>query len=284
MKTKRIQKIISAQATQDGDGVKIHRLAGQANHPFMDPFLMIDEINSDDAADYIGGFPPHPHRGFETVTYMIQGKFQHRDSMGNQGIISSGGVQWMKAASGVIHAEMPMQQNGQLHGFQLWLNLASEDKMSAPSYRDISAKDIPNITIEQGVQIKAIAGRGLANNQAIAGLIDSGKTQAVIWHVTLAPEQVVELQFNPEYQLTSYVFQGSTSQLKQRQAAMFGLGEYIQLQAGKNGAEILLVGGMPLREPVVQYGPFVMNSMSEINQAMQDYQQQRLVQDEIAVL
>jgi quercetin 2,3-dioxygenase len=274
---KTIRQVIKAKRTQDGDGVKIHRIAGQAINALLDPFLMLDEIKSDDSADYIGGFPPHPHRGFETITYMLVGKFRHQDSMGNEGVIGSGGVQWMTAAHGVIHSEMPEQQGGQLHGFQLWLNLPADEKMSAPAYQDISAQQIPHICTKTGVKVTAIAGDMVIDNEPMSGLIQGKSTQPIIYDLELPAQQCMTLRLPHAHHALVYVFEGATEQATLQHMAFFGEGENITLHSKGEGARLLLLAGKPIKQPIVQQGPFVMNTMAQINQAIFDYQHGKLL-------
>ncbi len=279
----RLQQVITAQPAQDGDGVKIQRIAGRHLNLYLDPFLLIDEMNSDEAADYIGGFPPHPHRGFDTITYMIEGSFRHRDSMGNEGVIRSGGVQWMSAARGVIHSEMPEQDNGQLHGFQLWLNLPAHQKMQAPAYRDFSAEELPKTALANGVQITAIAGDALINEQTVSGPLYGAQSRRqhpsapVILDLSMPAHADVELSLPASHQALVYVYQGDTQTLDNHQLGAFEQATKLQIQAQRDGARVLVLGGIPIREPIVQHGPFVMNSIDEIKQAVEDYQKGNLV-------
>jgi len=276
---------LDAQATNDGDGVRIHRVGGQALNQVLDPFLMIDEINSDDAADYIGGFPEHPHRGFETITYMKAGRMRHRDHMGNEGVISAGGVQWMTAGRGVMHSEMPEQESGLLQGFQLWLNLPAASKMKPAAYCDLQSRDIAEVNLSEGGQVRAIAGDIEVNGEAVSGsvpgLSDPLSTQAVMLDVWLSAGEQVNIGFKAENPAWVYVYEGSLQlqaggDLQRRQMGLFSKGEILPLQGGAVGARALVLSGRPLKEPIVQYGPFVMNSSAEIEQAFIDYRSNQL--------
>jgi redox-sensitive bicupin YhaK (pirin superfamily) len=266
-----LQQVISARPAQDGDGVKIHRLAGPRLTGVLNPFLMIDEINSDDAADYIGGFPEHPHRGFETITYMKAGRMRHRDHMGNEGVIGAGDVQWMTAGAGVLHSEMPEQEQGLLHGFQIWLNLPAAEKMKPAAYREITNAAMTEQRLPGGGVVRVIAGKVTINEQSQQGPLPEISTKPVFLDVQLAANQSVELAFNTESPALVYVYKGATDAVTARQVGVYDQGSKLQLQAGSAGAELLVLSGQPINEPLVQYGPFVMNTNEEIEQAMQDF-------------
>lgn len=270
--SKKIQHLIPSQASQDGDGVKIQRVAGPMLNEWMDPYLMLDELRSDDAADYIGGFPPHPHRGFETITYMIDGKMRHRDHMGNEGLIVSGGVQWMTAAKGVIHSEMPEQEEGLLHGFQLWLNLPADEKLKPSAYRDIQKEEIPELSNDSGVQLLVIAGDIELDGKSAIGPISGLTTEPVILDIELQANTSVSLQLPETHRTLVYSFEGAFEQVPHRHMGVFSEGNQLQLSTGNQGARALILAGSPLREPIVQHGPFVMNSVEQIHQAINDYQ------------
>ena len=275
-------KIIDAKATNDGDGVKIHRVAGSKLNAILDPFLMVDEMNSDNAADYIGGFPEHPHRGFETITYMINGRMRHKDHMGNEGVIEAGDVQWMTAGRGVLHSEMPEQDSGLLHGFQIWLNLPATEKMKPAAYHDIPSANITEHNLQAGGLVRVIAGELKVDDQNLIGPMPMLSTEPLFIDLHLAPNESVKLQFTAENSALVYIYQGCTNEntadeLKQRQMGVYSQGEYLSLRAGAVGANILLFSGRPLKEPIVQYGPFVMNSAEQIEQALQDYREGALV-------
>jgi hypothetical protein len=242
----------------------------------LNPFLMVDEINSDDAADYIGGFPSHPHRGFETITYMKGGRMRHRDHMGNEGVIGPGDVQWMTAARGVIHSETPEQDNGLLHGFQLWLNLPSSEKMKPAAYHEFSHQDIPALELANGGSIKVVAGDiGVSDREVtstIQGALPEFSTQPVLLDVMLVPHEFISLNFNSEYGAQVYVYEGSTTVLKQSEMGLYSPGEVLELESTEAGAAMLVLSGRPINEPIAQYGPFVMNTQEELEQAFKDYQ------------
>ncbi|MFI0399545.1 MAG: pirin family protein [Thiolinea sp.] len=271
-----IQQLIRAQAVREGAGVTVHRSIGTQSLRHLDPFLMLDHFGSDNPSEYIAGFPAHPHRGFITFTYMLDGHMEHRDSMGNRGELDSGGVQWMKAASGVIHSEMPRQVDGLLRGFQLWINLPATEKMSDPAYQEFASRQIPEVNAE-GKQVRVLAGE----YQGQAGIIHDPHTQVCYLDVRLAAGVDFKLPLPTSHNAFIYVFEGNaTSQeqiLPQHSLVVLGQGDEIVVQAGSEGARFILVAGKPLNEPIVQYGPFVMNTREEINQAMADYQTNQLV-------
>ncbi|MEH6911522.1 MAG: pirin family protein [Oceanicoccus sp.] len=276
---RKLEQVISAQPAQDGDGVKIHRLAGRRLHQVLNPFLMIDEINSDNATDYIGGFPEHPHRGFETITYMKAGRMRHRDHMGNEGIIGAGDVQWMTAGAGVLHSEMPEQERGLLHGFQIWLNLPAAEKMKPAAYQEIAGTRINEQPLAKGGKVRVIAGDVIINEVLLQGQITETSTQPVLLDVQLSSNESVELLFNAEYSAKTYVYKGETDLLAERELGIYGKGKSLQLTAGPSGAELLVLSGRPINEPIAQYGPFVMNTMDEVEQALKDFQNQQFLEE-----
>ena len=276
-----LKQTISARATSDGDGVRIRRIGGERINALIDPFLMLDEINSDDAADYIGGFPEHPHRGMETITYMKAGRMRHRDHMGNEGVIGPGDVQWMTAGRGVLHSEKPEQESGLLHGFQLWLNLPATEKMKPAAYRDIRAEQIPSTETSDGGRVAVIAGEVRVNGETeLKGLLPELSTQPVMMDVSLSEHSSLSLQFNPLYPAFVYVISGGLvgdAALDIGRMGVFGEGDSLALQAGSSGANVLVLSGRPLKEPIAQYGPFVMNTPEEIDTAIEDFRAGRLV-------
>lgn len=281
---RKLVNTISAQPSQDGDGVKINRLAGQRLHQLFNPFLMIDEINSDDATDYAGGFPEHPHRGFETITYMKAGRMRHRDHMGNEGVIGAGDVQWMTAGAGVLHSEMPEQEQGLLHGFQIWLNLPAAEKMKPAAYREIANAEIPGQELSGGGLVSVISGKvTLSENHqeqtSLTGPMPEMPTQPVLIDVKLAANDVVELSFDERNPAWVYVYSGATDQIQSRHMGTYQKGRILKLQAGSPGAELLVLSGKPIDEPIVQYGPFVMNTMEEIDTALKDFQIPQFIRD-----
>lgn len=282
MKLRAFERIIKGQATSDGAGVRLKRTLGQTQFARLDPFLMLDEFRSDDAADYIAGFPAHPHRGFETVTYMLAGRMRHEDHLGNSGVIEGGGVQWMTAARGIIHAEMPEQESGLMHGFQLWLNLPASEKMKDPDWRDIPARDVP-VTSSGDVSVTVIAGEFGETRGAVQGV----STEPLYLDVRLQPNTEFELPLADARNACAYVYAGELRnlsddghpQLSAGTLGVFGKGEGVRVQAGAEGASLLLLAAKPLHEPVVQYGPFVMNTHDEIEQALDDYRAGRFGRD-----
>jgi len=269
---RKLVQVINARPTHDGDGVKINRLAGRQLHQALNPFLMIDEINSDDAADYIGGFPEHPHRGFETITYMKSGRMRHRDHMGNEGVIGAGDVQWMTAGAGVLHSEMPEQEQGLMHGFQIWLNLPAAEKMKPAAYQEILNADITEQRLPDGGVVRVIAGEVTINQQTLHGSLPEISTQPVLIDVQLAANETAELSFNTENPALVYVYKGATDLITSRQLGIYANGNTLDLKAGPSGAELLVLSGRPINEPVVQYGPFVMNTQEDIERALKDFQ------------
>ena len=268
---RKLTRVINAQPAQDGDGVKIHRLAGPQLRQALNPFLMIDEINSDDAADYIGGFPEHPHRGFETITYMKAGRMRHRDHMGNEGVIGGGDVQWMTAGAGVLHSEMPEQEQGLLHGFQIWLNLPAAEKMKPAAYQEIGCADIVEQALADGGVVRVIAGAVTINQQLAQGPLPEISTQPVFLDVQLSANETVEISFNEHNPVLVYVYSGETNLIKSRQLGVYQSGSTLKLTGGPAGVKLLVLSGQPISEPVKQYGPFVMNSAEEINRALADF-------------
>ena len=266
MKTRELQRVIASIPASDGAGVKLRRSLGASQLQRHDPFLMLDEFYSDDPQDYLAGFPSHPHRGFETVTYMLDGHMRHEDNRGNRGDLGPGDVQWMSAARGIIHSEMPQQSEGRMRGFQLWLNLPAKEKMKPAAYRDIKAAEIP---VVNGVKIIAGEYRGTQ------GAIHGGATDPYYLDVRLEPEASFEGALPSGHNAFVYAYEGEATvggkALAHRAAGILGDGEKVELRS-RAGARVLLLAGKPLREPVVQYGPFVMNSREEIEQAIRDYQ------------
>ena len=274
MSTRQVQELLGARATSDGDGVRLMRVFGGQDLARFDPFLMLDEFGSESSSDYIGGFPSHPHRGFETVTYMLDGHMQHRDHMGNVGELRNGDVQWMTAGSGVIHSEMPQQKEGRMRGFQLWLNLAAKDKMQPASYKDVPAGDIPVIPRAAG-HIKAIAGEVQGSQGLVRGHISRPATQPLYLDIVVESGRYAETFAVPEGDtVLIYVYEGSVSVggTVVGRSRMARLSKQGDVDISVDGpAKLLLIAGRPLREPIVHYGPFVMNTREEIEQALTDY-------------
>ena len=278
---RKVQEIIQARPTSDGDGVKLLRVFGGHGPERFDPFLMLDEFGSEQASDYIGGFPPHPHRGFETITYMLQGKMEHRDHMENVGLLEDGDVQWMTAGSGIIHSEMPKQTEGKMRGFQLWLNLAQGQKMTPPKYEDVAAAQIPWIQVGE-VHVKAVAGEALLNDQSVKGYFTRANTKPVLLDVRPAGTDPVTLEVPNEANVMLYVYEGAVGveevEVSGQQLARLSGSGAISIGIKALGTQFLLIAGTPLKEPIAQYGPFVMNTPEQIEQAIQDYQNGTLAQ------
>jgi len=266
----KVTKLIPAQATRDGDGVLIHRSIGSHKLSELDPFLLLDEIRSDESADYIGGFPPHPHRGFETVTYMLEGQMRHRDSQGNDGVIEAGGVQWMTAGRGILHSEMPEQSEGRLWGFQLWVNLAADEKMRAPRYQEFTAEDIVEFSPNDGVLVRLIAG----NVNGLKGPVADISVQPMLADVRLQESASTRVALPEDNNSVLYVYQGSLLVgdvvVASQQLATLSRAGGVTLEAGIEGASALVISARPLGEPVARYGPFVMNTREQLQQAVTD--------------
>jgi redox-sensitive bicupin YhaK (pirin superfamily) len=273
-----VERLVTGQATSDGAGVKLSRILTQDLQHRLDPFLMLDAFGSDQPDDYIAGFPDHPHRGFETVTYMIAGRMLHRDSAGNEGLLQNGGVQWMTAGKGVIHSEIPQQDQGVMEGFQLWLNLHSSEKMNAPWYRDFQNAQLPQLTTPEGVQVTVIAGA----SHGVQGAVTRAITQPVYLDVHL-PQGARFEQTLPEcHNAFIYVYRGEVriggqTVPVQRMAILANTAQAdgVVIEASVD-AKLILVAGQPLKQPIVQYGPFVMNTKEEIYQALADFRDGRL--------
>ena len=288
MTTRPLNQRVRAQAVSEGAGVTVHRTLGSAGVGRLDPFLMLDHFGTSNPDEYIAGFPNHPHRGFVTLTYMLDGRMLHSDSMGNQGELSSGDVQWMKAGSGVIHSEMPQHEAGLMRGFQLWINLPAREKMSEPAYRDFAAAEFPQVAVlgqdagdndtgESAGTVKVIAGR----YRDARGPIDDPHTDLHYFDVTLGANRCFVTETDPALSVFAYIFEGDArvgdESLAQHTWAVFGAGPAVEIVAGTRGARFILVGGRPLHEPVAQRGPFVMNTAEELSTAFADYSAGRLV-------
>lgn len=279
MSSATIIKRVTGIATQDGAGVKLSRIIGQRDLPNLDPFLMLDEFGSNSAQDYLPGFPSHPHRGFQTVTYMLHGKMRHRDSVGNDGVIESGGIQWMNAGRGIIHEEMPEQQEGVLRGFQLWVNLPAKDKMSAPNYQDIHAAEVPEFALTDETQVRLLSGNFLEYEGPVKPLSGDNPTP-LFTDFRSANADNLALPLQSEMQYFIYVYEGELTvggdKVVKGELVVLSQAQQLQLKSLEQGCRWLLIGGKPINEPIVQYGPFVMNSEAEIRQALRDFQQNRL--------
>jgi redox-sensitive bicupin YhaK (pirin superfamily) len=269
-----VETVIAGQPTSDGAGVKLTRVVTHNLQRRLDPFLMLDAFGTDDPKDYIAGFPDQPHRGFETVTYMIAGRMRHRDSAGHEGLLQNGGVQWMTAGRGVVHSELPEQEAGRMEGFQLWLNLAAKDKMRAPWYRDFQAADIPEVATADGVKVRVIAGE----SQGVKGAMEREVTEPLYLDLEIPAGATFAQPIPAEHNAFVYVYRGAleiegTEVPVQRMAILKNAADSdgVVLRATKP-TRALLIAGKPLREPIAQYGPFVMNDQAQIVQAIQDYQ------------
>ncbi|CDG82600.1 pirin family protein [Janthinobacterium agaricidamnosum] len=272
-----VERVIAGQAVMDGAGVKINRVLTQSLQRRLDPFLMLDNFASDQPNDYIAGFPDHPHRGFETVSYMISGRMRHKDSAGNEGLLNSGGVQWMTAGSGVIHSEMPEQEQGVMEGFQLWLNLPARDKMRKPWYRDFSNAEIPRFSTDAGVTVQVIAG----SSHGVAGAVQREVTEPVYLDIDLPAGTSFSQQLPPGHNAFIYTFRGAVSvddkavpALRMAILANTPGSDGVEIHAAE-ASRVILVAGQPLNEPIAQYGPFVMNTQAEIVEAVQDFRDGR---------
>ena len=275
---RRVERLVAGQPTSDGAGVKLTRVLTQPLQRRLDPFLMLDAFGSDQPGDYIAGFPDHPHRGFETITYMIAGRMRHRDSAGHEGLLGDGGVQWMTAGRGVIHSELPEQTEGVMEGFQLWLNLHSVDKLQPPGYRDIPSEQIPEWRGE-GVTVRVIAGA----SQGVAGAVQRPRTLPLYLDLHLAPGARFAQPLPAGHNAFVYVYRGAleiagTAVPLQRMAVLANdaAADGVALQAGTEPTRALLIAGAPLGQPIAQYGPFVMNTREELMQAVEDFQAGRL--------
>jgi redox-sensitive bicupin YhaK (pirin superfamily) len=282
MTSRILQHIIPSIPASDGAGVKLRRSLGQRPTLRLDPFLMLDEFSSDDPDDYIAGFPSHPHRGFETVTYMLDGHMLHEDHLGHRGDLVAGGAQWMTAGRGIIHSEMPQQERGRMRGFQLWVNLPAKEKMKPATYRDIRPEEIPEAKVDGGTA-RVIAGTLAAEGGPVAGPIQGLSTAPLFLDVRLSPGGRFVHALPAGHNAFVYPYEGEVDigdgddrrTLGAHQAGLLSLGERLEIAApGK--ARFLLLAARPLNEPVVQYGPFVMNTRDEIEQAIADYQEGRL--------
>jgi redox-sensitive bicupin YhaK (pirin superfamily) len=272
-RSRRIERVLGGQFVMDGAGVKINRVLTQPLQRRLDPFLMLDAFGSDKPGDYIAGFPEHPHRGFETVTYMLAGRMRHRDSAGNEGVVSDGGVQWMTAGRGVAHSEMPEQNDGLMEGFQLWLNLPARDKMSAPWYRDIPDEEVPRFTLPSGAVVKVIAG----GSHGVDGAVRREATQPLYLDIHLPQGVEFDQPLPAGHNAFFYVYRGEVvvdgKAVPQARMAILDNAEGadgVRIKASVDSC-LVLIAGQPLNEPIAQYGPFVMNTNAEVFQAVEDF-------------
>lgn len=273
---RKITQVISGQPTSDGAGVRLTRYIGSQSLPELDPFLLLDFFESDDPNDYIAGFPSHPHRGFETVTYLLAGKMRHEDNAGHGGVIEAGGIQWMTAGRGIIHSEMPEQENGRLAGFQLWVNLPAGDKLCDPAYHEYPKDQIPLESRAPGVDVNVITG---VTEHGTTGPVSGVLTKPLYLDVNLSPGTSF-VEPTPEGH-AGFVFvidgkismrsDGASNSVSARQLGVLGAGDVVSIESGTSGARFLLVAAQVLSEPIARYGPFVMNTSAEIEQAIHDF-------------
>jgi quercetin 2,3-dioxygenase len=285
VKARYLQRVISSIPTFDGGGVKLRRSLGQSGFTRLDPFLMLDEFYSENPDDYIAGFPDHPHRGFETVTYMLDGHMLHQDHLGNKGNLKSGGAQWMTAGRGIIHSEVPQQESGRMRGFQLWINLPANEKMKPAGYLDIQPDEIPLIQLANAGTVKVIAGTAVLDGQAVAGPIQGLTTAPLFIDVYLPAGESLSQLITEGHNAFVYPYEGKIligakaeqRLLEPQSVGVLSAGEFVEMSAAETPVSFLLLAAKPLLEPIVQYGPFVMNTREEIDQAIADYQNGKLV-------
>ena len=271
MTTRTLVRRVRGMPASDGAGVKLTRVIGQPALQMLDPFLLLDEFGSDQPGDYIAGFPEHPHRGFETVTYMLAGRMRHGDNQGNSGLLTAGSVQWMTAGRGILHSEMPEQEEGLMQGFQLWVNLPASDKMTAPRYQDIAPEKIPEVLPAAGVKVRVVAGTFAGTT----GPVNAVATEPVYLDIALEPGATVTVPLPADHNAFAYVFDGNgvalgAETLGHSELAVLSHGDSVVLTATATAARVLLVAGKPLNEPVAKYGPFVMNTPEQIHEAIAD--------------
>ena len=269
MNYQKIKQIVEGIQTTDGAGVNLTRIIGSSDLNMLDPFLLLDEFGSENPDDYIAGFPPHPHRGFETITYMLNGKWQHKDSAGNEGKLGEGSVQWMTAGRGIIHSEMPIQTDGLSRGFQLWLNLPKEKKMIEPAYQDIESEQIP-IVKEKAGMVKVISGN-------FHGTVGPGQshTPVLILDIQLLENSELTIPLTDGWNVFSFIYEGDVfagQKLSKGQLAVYEKDGDVDFKTKNNKARIFFAAGEPLNEPVARGGPFVMNTRGEVLQAFEDFQ------------
>jgi len=272
---RQVTKVITGQPTSDGAGVQLTRVLGTPQLDHLDPFLLLDEFKSDRPGDYLAGFPDHPHRGFETVTYMLAGAMRHRDHVGNEGELVAGSVQWMTAGRGIVHSEMPLQKDGLMWGFQLWVNLPARSKMTAPRYQDIPPEQIPEVELAPGVRARVIAGEAAGVRGPVEGIV----TQPLYLDVRMEPHSRATLLLTPGHAACAYVYEGQVAlgadakaqEIAAGRLAVLGDGDRLTAVTGGAAGRFLLLAARPLREPIARYGPFVMNTREEIVQAVEDY-------------
>ena len=280
MTDRTIARVIESVPATDGAGVKLRRSLGRSPRLRVDPFLMLDAFSSDDPNDYSAGFPSHPHRGFETVTYMLDGHMRHEDHLGNRGDLGPGGVQWMTAGRGIIHSEMPLQLEGRMRGFQLWLNLPAREKMKPAHYRDIAAAEIPTIALPGGGRVKVIAGAVDVEGQKVDGAVIGVTTDPLYLDVELPAGATFAQAIPSDHDAFVYPYEGAVriagQMLSSHNAGVLSRGDRVEIVADGDAARFLVLAARPLGEPVAQYGPFVMNSEAELEQAVRDYREGKL--------
>jgi quercetin 2,3-dioxygenase len=271
--SRQVLRLVQGQPTSDGAGVKLTRLIGNAALDALDPFLLLDEFRSDDGADYVAGFPDHPHRGFETVTYMLAGRMRHADNHGHAGQLGPGSVQWMTAGRGIVHSEMPEQEHGLIWGFQLWVNLPAKDKLVPPRYQEFDPASVPEVALAGGVRVRVIAGEVAGTPGPVKGIATAPR----YLDIALPAGTSIALELPRAHNAFVYPFEGEaligvpSVAVPRGTLAVLGPGERVALAAGSTPARMLLVAGQPLNEPVARYGPFVMNTPDEIHQAIDDF-------------
>jgi len=269
---RQVARLVTGMPATDGAGVELVRVIGQPQLMELDPFLLLDSFRSDDPDDYIAGFPPHPHRGFETVTYLLNGCMRHKDNAGNEGVIEPGGIQWMTAGRGIVHSEMPEQQDGLLEGFQLWINLPASHKMTTPGYQEHGSDDIP-VETRPGARIRVLTGRTSLGTE---GPVTQPLTDPLYLDVSLDADTGFEESVPAGHNAFVYGINGTIhigdNAFGRDQLAVLGAGDSVSLASGDDGARFLLIAGKPLNEPIVRAGPFVMNTREELHQAYHDYQ------------
>lgn len=277
--SRKVTRIVTGMPTTDGGGVHLNRVMGTHHFNMLDPFLLLDEFHSDKSQDYIAGFPNHPHRGFETVTYMLAGRIRHKDNAGHEGVVEAGGIQWMTAGKGIIHSEMPEQHDGLMWGFQLWINLPAAQKMTQPRYQEFSSEQIPREIRTGNIIVRVISG---TTSLGTEGPVKKVSTHPLYLNIELPPDTEFIEPVDASHNAFIYVYTGelnvidsekSQTTVKQGTLAILDNGDGVYLKAAASGAKCLLVSALPLNEPVVRSGPFVMNTREQINQAIQDYQQ-----------
>lgn len=272
--TRSVTRIFPSQLASDGAGVRLRRSIGTQEISELDPFLLLDNFGTENPDDYIAGFPEHPHRGFETVTYMIAGQMRHKDSTGAEGVLGPGSIQWMTAGRGILHSEMPEQREGEMSGFQLWVNLPAKDKMCDPRYQNIEPEDVPVVDLGE-TQIRVLAGEIMTEDGLVTGPISEVAVDPIYLDVTLAPGATYRHATPPGHTAFVYVFKGAADvngqEVRQHHLATLSEGNIVELSSN-TGGRLILVAGAPIGEPVARYGPFVMNNFEEIQQAIQDFQ------------